>query len=243
METSRKLKVFGRYLTGVFLVIVWTAFVTSPKSGLTGWQKIGVLAVTGSLFAALSTSMVWRRAYAMKERLSMQMEKLSGNSQEVLLASEAMAVMTDDTHTRSKALEDGIRVVSNQLKAHVGCVDDSITHLMQIELIIGKMNDAFEQIFEKTEGIKTDDHRLVHDIRGLRGELKLAKEALSGHEEALTANLTALAEGGLKLADDAESAIFKFEEHHRCMCHLRDNYKKIDDLSIQLEGVLNSDGY
>lgn len=166
------------------------------------------------------------------------LKSIATDSQNVLLANEVVSMMADASHDQIENAAPKLCKIASIVESQMGKAESCLSHLLQVDQILQVTSEAIIDLSEKTEQINTQDVRLMNDIRGLRGQLMLSKEALMAHERLLTEKISELSEESVELAKTAEETLSMLGAHHECTKELRESFKHIERLSTRLNLAL-----
>lgn len=223
------------------LTVLWTAFIAMGSNAMGHIEiALAIIAVIG--VGTSSAYYVLQKVLSLKEeRDSQWMENINDiatDSQNVLLANEVVSMMTEQTQEQMEEMSPLVCKIATLIQSQIGKSESCLSHLMQVDQILHVTSEAIVSLSEKTEQIRTEDVQLMNDIRGIRGQLMLAKEALLAHEHLLTEKVSELAEDSMELAKATEKTMASIESQQQCVSAMKDSFKKIEMMGARLSVAL-----
>lgn len=244
-----KEKNMRRYLVLMLLVFqsltVLATVLLSKASHTLGWigTVLIIIAIIGGV-TGMMTIVVQTIYQNMKKNQSewvSGVQAIANDSQNVLLANEVVSMLTEQTHEHMVSICPMVKEIAHKLNEQVGRTESCLTHMMQVDHILHMTNESIVMLSEKTEEIRTNDVALMNEIRGIRGQLVLAKEALLTHEHIMAEKISEIAEESSILSKIMVEAMENIDQQQQCVSEIKDSFKKIELMGAKLS-VAMEDG-
>lgn len=226
------------------LTVLATVLLSKVSSQL---DRIGIVLIITAIIGGMTfmMSFVVQKIYGSIRKSQSEwvsgVQAIANDSQNVLLANEVVSMLTEQTHEHMVSICPMVKEIARKLNEQVGRTESCLTHMMQVDHILHMTNESIVMLSEKTEEIRTNDIGLMNEIRGIRGQLVLAKEALLTHEHIMAEKISEIAEESSALSNIMNEAMATMDNQEKCVSEIKESFKKIELMGAKLS-VAMEDG-